>query len=439
MRWPSSWRRRAAAALLPWVRRSAAESRATSICWISWSKSAPDSGRRAASLAARLVARMCAGRWVARISSPRTVMTRRWMRFSSSRTLPGQGCCSKAERAVSSMCLMGMPLAMQWVLEEVLGEERDVAGALAKGWELDGDDVDAVVEVFAEAAGAGHLFEVFVGGADEAEVDFAEGAAAEALHHVVFEDAEELGLKGEGEGCDLVEEEGAGVGEFDLAGAGFGGAGEGSAFAAEEFGLDEVLGEGGAVEADVGLVGARAEGDEGAGDELFAGAAFAADEDVDVAAGDLLDGVVDGAHGLADADEVLEAAVLEGLLAHVLASGFFGAGAEEIGEGETEFGDVDGAAEVGVGAGFEGLLFDGAGAGAAEGDENEVGVELAEFVEDGKAAVGGVVVGVDVEDDGFDVGFAGPAGEVVVVCRGGRPGTRASVRGRGLRRIPCPR
>ena len=81
-------------------------------------------------------------------------------------------------------------------LEEVLAEQRDVAGAIAQGWELDGDDVDAVVEVFAEAAGAGHLLEIFVGGADEAEVDFAERSTAEALHHVVFKDAEELGLEG---------------------------------------------------------------------------------------------------------------------------------------------------------------------------------------------------------------------------------------------------
>lgn len=299
-------------------------------------------------------------------------------------------------------------------VEEVLGEERDVAVALTEWWELDGDDVDAVVEVFAEAAGACHFFEVFVGGADEAEVDFAEGAAAETLHHVVFEDAEEFGLKGEGEGGDLVEEEGAGVGELDLARASFGGAGEGPALAAEEFGLDEVLGEGGAVEADVGFVGARAEGDEGSGDELFAGAAFSADEDVDVAAGDLLDCVVDGAHGVADTDEVLEAAVLEGLLAHDLASGFLGAGAKEISEGEAELGDVDGAAKVGVGAGFEGLLFEGAGAGAAEGEKDEVGVEFAQLVEDGKAAARSLAVGVDVEDDGFDVRFAGPAGQVVV-------------------------
>lgn len=298
--------------------------------------------------------------------------------------------------------------------EEVLAEERDVAGALAERGEVDGDDVDAVVEVFAEAAGVDHLFEVFVGGADEAEVDFAKGATAEALDHVVFEDAQEFGLEREGEGGDFVEEEGSGVGEFDLAGASFGGAGEGSALGAEEFGLDEVLRECGAVEADVGLGGARAERDDGAGDELFAGAAFATHEDVDAAAGDLLDGVVDGAHGLADADEVLEAAALVGLAAKLLARGLLGAGAKEVGEGEAEFGDVDGAAEVRVSAGFESLLFYGAGAGGADREDDEFGVELAKLVEDGKAAEGRVAIGVDIDDDGLDVGFASPAGEVVV-------------------------
>jgi hypothetical protein len=129
----------------------------------------------------------------------------------------------------------------------------------------------------------------------------------------------------------------------------------------------------------------------------------------------LLDGVVYVAHGLAGADEVLKAAVHEGLAAHVLASGFFVAGAEETDEGEAQFGDVYGAAKVSVGAGFEGLFFDGAGARAAERDESEIVVELTEFVEDGKAAVGVLVVGVDVEQDGDDVGLACPAGEVVIV------------------------
>ncbi len=235
-------------------------------------------------------------------------------------------------------------------LEEVVAEDRDVSGAVTEGRKMDGDDVDAVVEVFAEAAGARHLFKVFVGGADEAEVDLAEGAAAEALDLVVFEDAEELGLKGEGEGGDLVEEEGAVVGELDLAGAGLGGAGEGAFFATEEFRLDEVFGEGGAVEADVGLGGAAAEGDESAGDELFAGAAFATDEDVDAGVGNLLDGVVDEAHGFAGANEILEGAALHRLQLLGLSGVVCFVEADGFDEGEAEFGEVDRTAEVSVGA-----------------------------------------------------------------------------------------
>jgi hypothetical protein len=50
-------------------------------------------------------------------------------------------------------------------------------------------------------------------------------------------------------------------------------------FVAEEFGLEEVLGEGGAVDGDEGLVLAGGVEVEGAGDEFLAGAAFALDED----------------------------------------------------------------------------------------------------------------------------------------------------------------
>ena len=219
------------------------------------------------------------------------------------------------------------------------------------GGKLNGNDVDAVVEIFAEFAGASHFFERLVGGADQPEIDLAEGAAAEALNLVIFEDAEQLGLQRQGEGRNLVEKERAAVGHFNVSGAGFGGAGERAALAAEEFRFDQVLGKRRTVQPDEGLVGAAAQGDDGARGEFFAGAAFTANEDVDIACGDLLNGVVDEPHRLAGADEVLKAAGLQRLLARSLALGLFAAAADGIEQRDPQFGHVNRVAEVGIGAG----------------------------------------------------------------------------------------
>ncbi len=55
--------------------------------------------------------------------------------------------------------------------EEFLDEERDVFFAVAQGRDEEGDDVEAVEEVFAEVAAGDLLFEVLVGGGDDADVD----------------------------------------------------------------------------------------------------------------------------------------------------------------------------------------------------------------------------------------------------------------------------
>ncbi len=60
------------------------------------------------------------------------------------------------------------------------------------------------------------------------------------------------------------------------------GAGEGAADVAEELALEEVLGDGAAVDAREGLLGAGTGVVEGAGDDLFAGAALAEDQHRDV-------------------------------------------------------------------------------------------------------------------------------------------------------------
>jgi len=138
----------------------------------------------------------------------------------------------------------------------VANDARDVFAAVAQRREFDVGAFDAEVEVLSEAAGGDFVFEVFVGGADEADVDLARFIGADADDLAVFEDAEELGLHGEWHVAEFVEEERAAVGVFEDALSFAIGAGEGAFGVAEEFAFEEAFALSGAVEGDEALVGA---------------------------------------------------------------------------------------------------------------------------------------------------------------------------------------
>ena len=93
--------------------------------------------------------------------------------------------------------------------QDVLGQRRDVLGAVAERRDDDPGDVEAVEQVLAEPAGGDLLRQVAVGGRDDAGVG-AEGLGpADALELALLEDAEDLGLGRQRQLADLVEEDGA--------------------------------------------------------------------------------------------------------------------------------------------------------------------------------------------------------------------------------------
>ena len=98
------------------------------------------------------------------------------------------------------------------------------------------------------------------------------------------------------------------------------GAGEGTALVAEELGLEELEGEGGAVDLDEGALAAGGAVVDGAGDELLADAGLAPDEDGGIGVGDLIDHFLDGLHAGAVLEHpvVLGAAPLELTSEHLL-------------------------------------------------------------------------------------------------------------------------
>ena len=139
-------------------------------------------------------------------------------------------------------------------------------------------------------------------GGNDADVDPDGFVTADAFDEGVLQDAKEADLGVEGELADFVKEERAAVGALEPALARFGGAGESALFVAEELGVDELAGNGAAVDADEWATAAVAAVVDGAGDYFLAGARFAEQQHGGVGDADQVDALHDGgkADGVAD-------------------------------------------------------------------------------------------------------------------------------------------
>ena len=182
----------------------------------------------------------------------------------------------------------------------------------------------------------------------------------------------------------------------------------GSAAVAEEFGLDVVLGDGGAVELDEDAILAQAFGVHGAADEFLAGAGLAIDKDAAVGGGHELDLLAQGLHGDGVAGDAGAEAELADELLVVLAelAGVDGVLEDDEGAVERErlFEEVVGAELGGAHRGFDGAV-------AADDDDfGQVrGVHLANVGEGVEAVAVGqpdveqddVVDGVGEQGEGF--------------------------------------
>jgi hypothetical protein len=102
---------------------------------------------------------------------------------------------------------------------------------------------------------------------------------------VRFEGAQDLRLAGGAELADLVEQQGAAVGQLELAGEGGDGAGERAAFVAEQLAFHQRLGDRRAVQRHQRTRGAPARAVQHEGGALLAGAGLAADQHRRLAAG----------------------------------------------------------------------------------------------------------------------------------------------------------
>src|SRR5499426_577166 len=154
----------------------------------------------------------------------------------------------------------------------------NVVAAVAQRRHADRDHVQAVIEIFAEAPVFDHGLEVAVGGAQHAHVDLDRPRAADARDLFLLQGAQEFGLHARADLSYLVQEERAFVGYLEepfLLGVR---PGERAFLVPEEFRFEQVFVDRRAVDGLEPFSGARAGFVDGAGDALFAGARFAADQ-----------------------------------------------------------------------------------------------------------------------------------------------------------------
>ena len=142
-----------------------------------------------------------------------------------------------------------------------------------------------------------------MGGADQAHVHRFFRHAAQRAYPPLLDHAQQLGLHGQGQVTDFVEEQGATLGRLEVALAVLRRAGVGAFARAEELGFDQVLGDGAAVDRHEGAARAVAAFVHRTGHQLLAGPRFAQDEHRRHAGGHLFDAVTDLFHAGRAADD----------------------------------------------------------------------------------------------------------------------------------------
>ncbi len=183
-------------------------------------------------------------------------------------------------------------------------EQGNVLPALPQGRDDEGNDVDAVVEVFPEGPFGDLFLQVLVGGGHDAHVHLDGPVAPHPLEALLLQDAQDLGLGLEAHIADFVQEQGAFMGQIEFAPVAVRGPGKGPLLVAEELAFDEVFGNGGAVDLHEGARGPAAVGMERPGHQFLAGAVFPGDEHAGVGGGHQVQRLPELADGLALADNL---------------------------------------------------------------------------------------------------------------------------------------
>ena len=164
----------------------------------------------------------------------------------------------------------------------MLRQRRDVFRAVAKRWEVNGENAEPVVKVLAEAAGFDFAGKVSIRRGDDAHIHRARAIFTELLELAFLQDTQQLALEFERHFADFIQEQRAAIGQLESADTVLHRSRKGATDVAEEFALEQFARDGGAVHTHERGRCARAAVVDGAGDQFLACARFSEDEHVGV-------------------------------------------------------------------------------------------------------------------------------------------------------------
>src|SRR5712691_9116384 len=182
---------------------------------------------------------------------------------------------------------------------------------------MDRDHTQTIVKVLTEAALCNLLFELLVGGRNDANIDVGFFRASQRAYFSFLKHAIQFDLHRRGHVADLVHKERAAMGSLEKSLAVFVGAREGTLHVAEQLGFQKRFGKCPAIDGDERGLGAGTVFVNGAGHELLSSTAFAGDQYAARLRGNRLDKVKDGAHFGALPDDVVQTRKAPNLAAQV--------------------------------------------------------------------------------------------------------------------------
>ena len=203
----------------------------------------------------------------------------------------------------------------------MLEQQWDIFATFTQGRQLQGDHVQAVIQVAAKLSGFAQFIQVGLGGGNHSAVDAHALVRTEAFQAVFLQHPQQFDLQTEGHAFDFIKKQAAAVGVLDLADPAFAGAGEGVGLVAENLAFEQVFRQAAAVEGDELLTFAPAKVVQAARDQLLASAGFALDQHIGGGVGDVGDQLAQRLHGWRTAQQtlgqVLSAAELAAQLRHL--------------------------------------------------------------------------------------------------------------------------
>ena len=166
-------------------------------------------------------------------------------------------------------------------------EHRYVARTIAQRRQVNGDDVQAVVQILTKRARVDGCPQIAIGRRQDPQVDADRPRTADPLELAVLQHPQQFALERVGEFTNLVEEDRSAVSQLEPAFLLCDGASERAALVPEQFAFEQRLREGGAIDCDKRFSRARTVEMNRARRQLLAGPGFAGDENSGVDPRDL--------------------------------------------------------------------------------------------------------------------------------------------------------